>query len=80
MSGMNRRGFLASLIAVPVALVAVPGAARVFAPKGTDTVPAMLTPGEIVLTPDQVRRMLDLPPLSDRERVARIFNVPVNLL
>lgn len=30
-----------------------------FVPRGTDTVPAMLTPGEMVLNADQQRRLLD---------------------
>ncbi len=47
-----------------------------FAPKGTDTVPAMLTPGEMVLTPDQVAKINLFEKQVARNRDAWIAGLP----
>jgi len=54
----------------------------VFTPKGTDTVPAMLTPGEGVLDKDttsRLRRILEVPEPSSASEPSPVASRPINI-
>ena len=50
----------------------VPGQLVDFEPKGTDTVPAMLTPGEFVVNADASRKHLDILKAINKSKGGRI--------